>query len=245
MGNTSPVKTKTLTARNDRQLLYIKLINSQDLVFGLGPAGTGKTYIAAFKAAEALEKGEVKKIVVTRPIVEAGENIGFLPGDIGEKIDPYFIPIREALAERMGKGQFEYALKDGKIEFAPFAFMRGRTFNDAFVILDEAQNTTPSQMKMFLTRAGERSKLVVNGDLLQSDIQGPNGLLDAVKRFEGRQHVGVMKFGREDVVRSGLAALAVEAYEGEDTREQDDALGKLPDFIRNSSVKRIADEPYT
>lgn len=231
VGNTQPIKVKPLTARNERQGTYIKLINGNELVFGLGPAGTGKTYIAARLAAQALADRKVQKIVVTRPIVEAGENIGFLPGDMGEKIDPYFVPVREALIEGMGKGPFEYHYRNGTIEFAPFAFMRGRTFADAFVILDEAQNTTQAQMKMFLTRAGDRSKLIVNGDLLQSDIPGPNGLADAVKRFEGYMGVGVMKFRREDVVRSGLAALAVEAYEGEDTREQDEALGQLPLFI--------------
>lgn len=235
MGNTMPVKVKPLAPRNERQKTYIKLINGNDLVFGLGPAGTGKTYIAARMAAEALMDGRVKRIVVTRPIVEAGENLGFLPGDVGEKIDPYFIPVREALAEGLGKGRLEYALRNGDVEFAPFAFMRGRTFNDAVVILDEAQNTTVQQMKMFLTRAGERSKLIVNGDLLQSDIQGPNGLADAVKRFDGYRTVGVMKFRREDVVRSGLAALAVDAYEGEDTREQEEALGQLPLFIRGAN----------
>jgi phosphate starvation-inducible PhoH-like protein len=162
---------------------------------------------------------------------------------VSEKIDPYFVPMREALEARLGKGQVEYMLKFKQLEFVPFALMRGRTFDDAFVILDEAQNTTIPQMKMFLTRAGTGSKLVVNGDLLQSDIPGPSGLKDAVERFRGRPGVGMTVFKREDVVRSGLAKLAVEVYEDDDSREQTEVLGKLPGFITGN--KDQLDLPLT
>ena len=237
MRETRQEKVKELKPRNDRQARYLNQLRHETLTFGLGAAGTGKTYLAAFVAGDLLEAGVVDRIIVTRPIVEAGENLGFLPGDVMDKIGPYFVPIYEALCERLGSGQVQGMMASKRIEFVPFAFMRGRTFKNAFVILDEAQNTTPSQMKMFLTRAGERSKLSVNGDLLQSDIPGTNGLQDAVNRFRGKNGVGVTVFKREDVVRSTLAAIAVDAYEGDDGREQHEALGRLPDFVTRPSYE--------
>jgi phosphate starvation-inducible PhoH-like protein len=230
LGNTHPIKeAKPLTPRNHRQKTYINQIQTEDLTFGYGAAGTGKTFIAAYMAGDAYDKGEVKRIIVTRPIVEAGESLGFLPGGVDEKIDPYFIPVLEALEKRLGKGQVAYMREKGDLLFCPFAFMRGRTFDDAFIILDEAQNTSVTQMKMFLTRPGDRSKVVVNGDLKQSDIPGVNGLQDAVPRF--RNKAAMTFFLNSDVVRSPIAAMAVDAYDGEDLREQSESLGTLPLFI--------------
>lgn len=217
-------KMKTLTPKNEAQKAYLNSMRVNTLTIGLGPAGTGKTFLAAWEAADLLDSGDVKKIIVTRPIVEAGESLGFLPGEMEEKIDPYFVPVREAIERRLGKGATEYFLKSEAIEFVPLAYMRGRTFDDAFVILDEAQNTTPKQMKMFLTRVGHNTKLVVNGDLKQSDITGPNGLYDATERLTGIPGIRFCAFTRADVVRSGLAQVIVDAYEG------DEAI-PLPKFI--------------
>lgn len=235
LGNTHPIKeTRPLTPRNHRQKTYINQIQTEDLTFGYGAAGTGKTFIAAYLAGDAFANGDVKRIIVTRPIVEAGESLGFLPGGVDEKIDPYFIPVLEALEKRLGKGPVSYMREKGELMFVPFAFMRGRTFDDAFIILDEAQNTSPTQMKMFLTRPGDRSKVVVNGDLKQSDIPGVNGLQDAVVRFRGKAEMTF--FLNSDVVRSRIAAMAVDAYDGEDLREQSETLGALPDFITRDTT---------
>ena len=218
-------KMKTLTAKTAAQKTYLNSIHTHTLTFGLGPAGTGKTFLAAWTAADLFDRGEIKKIIITRPAVEAGENLGFLPGEMDEKIEPYFAPVREALERRLGKGPVEYFLKNEDIVFVPLAYMRGRTFDDAFVILDEAQNTTPKQMKMFLTRTGERTRLVVNGDLKQSDIPGTNGLWDASQRLHGIADINICTFTRADVVRSGLAQVIVDAYEGEEDAPT------LPSFI--------------
>lgn len=244
MGNTMPVpapaKAKVITAQNPAQARYLSLMAQNTLTFGLGPAGTGKTFLAAAFAAEQLQRGLVDKIYVTRPAVEAGENLGFLPGDMDEKTAPYFAPVLEALTYVMGAGRVKYALASKEIEFVPIAFMRGRSLHRAIVLIDEAQNTTPLQMKMLLTRAGQGTKLIVSGDLLQSDIApAPNGLRDAVLKFQGKPDVGLIKFRRDEVVRSGFAALAVEVYEG-NQGEQDDALEdgecKLPAFITQPAV---------
>ncbi len=219
---------KPVAPKNQAQKRYLNSFGSNTITIGLGPAGTGKTYLATTHAAELFAAGLIKKIIVTRPIVEAGEELGFLPGELEEKIAPYFVPVREDLERALGKGQVEYALKAGQIVFVPLAFMRGRTFNDAFIILDEAQNTTPKQMKMFLTRIGMGSKMVIEGDLRQSDIAGTNGLYDALAKLRDIPGIGVCKFTRADVVRSGLAQVIVEAYEG-DYDEGDDI--PLPDSI--------------
>lgn len=211
---TRPKRLKPVEARTEAQGHYLIAMDSFDLTFGVGPAGTGKTYVCGARAAEALEGGEASKIVITRPAREAGEELGFLPGDESEKYAPYIQPFRDVLEERMGKSKVEYLLKTGVIEAAPLAYMRGRSFKDAWVILDEAQNTTPEQMKMFLTRIGDNSKVIVNGDPRQKDVRGESGLQDAIHRVGHLSRVRVVEFGREDVVRSGLVQDIVEAYEG-------------------------------
>lgn len=226
---------KIIKPQSKAQATYLKLMDANELVFGLGPAGTGKTYLASAKAGDWFVNGDVEKIYVTRPAVEAGENLGFLPGELEEKIAPYFVPVIEALNDKLGAGRVKYMLASKQLEFVPIAFMRGRSLHNAAVIVDEAQNTTPTQMKMILTRAGQGTRYIVNGDLNQSDIEGPNGLRDAVLKFQGKPSVGVMKFGVDDVVRSRLAAMAVHAYEGED-KEQDEALYGLPPFITGEAA---------
>ena len=198
---------------NESQKRYINAINSYTLTFATGPAGCGKTWICAALAAQALENGTAEKIIITRPAVEAGESLGFLPGELEEKFDPYLTPFRDVLNERLGKSFADYLIKSGRIEAAPLAYMRGRTFKEAFVILDEAQNTTPTQMRMFLTRIGNDCKVIVNGDSSQKDIPGESGLDDAVTRLSHIPAVKHVRFTRDDVVRSGLTAEIVCAYE--------------------------------
>lgn len=205
--------TSPITAKNERQKRYISAINNFALTFATGPAGVGKTWLCAALAAQMLENNQIDKIIITRPAVEAGENLGFLPGEIEDKFDPYLQPFRDVLNERLGKTFVEYLIKIGRIEAAPLAYMRGRTFKDAFVILDEAQNTTPTQMKMFLTRIGQNTRVVVNGDITQKDIRGESGLADAVKKLSFIPAVKHIEFTREDVVRSGLVQEIVSAYE--------------------------------
>jgi len=211
----SPRRTnEILRAQNSAQQHYIDAIKKYCLTFGLGPAGTGKSYCAAALAAEALESGRIERIILTRPAVEAGETLGFLPGDVNEKFGVYIDAFRDILNERLGGGTVDYCLRHGRIVAAPLAFMRGKTFGEnTFVILDEAQNTTPSQMKMFLTRIGEECKVVINGDLIQSDIRGRNGLADAVDKLADLAKVYVHQFEREDIVRSGLVRDIIDRYE--------------------------------
>ncbi|MBP8924794.1 MAG: PhoH family protein [Pseudomonadales bacterium] len=203
-----------LEARTPSQKRYIAAIREHNLTFGIGPAGTGKSYCAGALAAQALESGQVDRIILTRPAVEAGEQLGFLPGDIDEKFSPYIDAFRDILNERLGAGTVDYCLRHGRIVASPLAYMRGKTFDSrTFVVLDEAQNTTPAQMKMFLTRIGEDSKVVVNGDVRQSDIRGPNGLADAVALLRGLLGVYVHCFERADIVRSGLVRDIIDRYE--------------------------------
>lgn len=203
-----------LTARTAAQQAYINAIKHHCLTFGIGPAGTGKSYCAGALAAEALESGRIERIILTRPAVEAGEQLGFLPGELEEKYAVYIDAFRDILNERLGRGVVDYCLRHGRIVGAPLAYMRGKTFNEnTFVILDEAQNTTPAQMKMFLTRIGENSKVVINGDVRQSDIRGPNGLEDAVARVQGLPGVHIHSFEREDIVRSGMVRHILDRYE--------------------------------
>ena len=211
----SPHRLKTpLQAQTPAQQRYINAIKSHCLTFGIGPAGTGKSYCAGALAAEALESGRIERIILTRPAVEAGEQLGFLPGELEEKFAVYIDGFRDILNERLGRGVVDYCLRHGRIAAAPLAFMRGKTFNNnTFVILDEAQNTTPTQMKMFLTRIGENCKVVVNGDIRQSDVRGPNGLADAIGRVRGLPGVYVHEFEKEDIVRSGLVRELMERYE--------------------------------
>lgn len=203
-----------LSARTPAQQRYINAIKSHCLTFGIGPAGTGKSYCAGALAAAALESGRIERIILTRPAVEAGEQLGFLPGALDEKFSVYIDAFRDILNERLGAGTVNYNLRHGRIVAAPLAFMRGKTFGpDTFVVLDEAQNTTVAQMKMFLTRIGEDCKVVINGDVKQSDIRGINGLEDALQRVEGLAGVYVHQFDRDDIVRSGLVRDLIDRYE--------------------------------
>jgi phosphate starvation-inducible PhoH-like protein len=205
-----PVRIKTLGQRR-----YVEAIRRQDIVFGIGPAGTGKTYLAVAMAVAALKRGDVKRIVLTRPAVEAGENLGFLPGDLQEKVDPYLRPIYDALYDVYGPEQVQRALERGSIEIAPLAYMRGRTLDDSFVILDEAQNTTAEQMKMFLTRLGFGSKMVITGDVTQIDLPPgrPSGLVQAERILRGIDGIAFCHFSGDDVVRHHLVQRIIEAYE--------------------------------
>lgn len=206
---------KELKPLSERQAAYDRAIQSGVITFGIGPAGTGKTWWAAARAAEALREDQIERIIVTRPAVEAGESLGFLPGELDEKYEPYFRPVRDALEEILGSGATEYMLKAGRIEARPLGLIRGATFKNAWVLLDEAQNTTPTQMKLFLTRIGENAKMIINGDLTQKDIPGPSGLADALDRLRGLEGVRVIRFGREDIVRSGMCQLIASRYETE------------------------------
>ena len=212
-----PIRTKKkeVFPQSANQAKLIKAIQSTDLCFALGPAGTGKTYLAAAKAIESLSTGAVDRIILSRPALEAGEQIGFLPGDMKEKVDPYLRPIYDALEDMIPRSQLEKKLESGQIEIAPLAFMRGRTLNDAFVILDEAQNTTITQMKMFLTRLGHHSKMVITGDLSQIDLRSniPSGLEDAMRRLPGIKGISFVKFNEIDVFRHPLVAKVVKAYD--------------------------------
>ena len=212
---TKPVRVEPFAPRTEAQARYAASIASQTLTFGVGPAGTGKTYVVATIAAEALLAREIERIVITRPICEAGEKLGFLPGDMKEKTDLYMAPLVDVLNRRLGRSHVEALLKAERIQVLPLAFMRGYSLRDAYVILDEAQNTTPGQMKMFLTRMEDTAKVIVDGDLSQRDIPGPSGLADALDRLTGKPGVGVVRFTRADIVRSGFVQMVVDAYSNE------------------------------
>ena len=207
---------KTIRAKTMGQRIYINAMKRNDLVFGIGPAGTGKTFLAVVYAAKQLRKGSVKRIVLTRPAVEAGESLGFLPGDLKEKVDPYLRPLYDGLNTVLGREQTQRLIERGVIEIAPLAYMRGRTLDDAFVILDEAQNTTHAQMKMFLTRLGFGSKMVVTGDQTQIDLPKgvKSGLKEAVKKLSGVSGISIMKMDQSDVVRHPLVSKVINRYEG-------------------------------
>ncbi|WP_407946697.1 PhoH family protein [Pararhizobium mangrovi] len=216
-------RKKTIAARSQMQDAYIRAMDRSSLVFGVGPAGTGKTYLAVAHAAQRLERGEVERIVLSRPAVEAGERLGFLPGDMKEKIDPYLRPLYDALYDMIPGDKVERALTAGVIEIAPLAFMRGRTLSNAVVILDEAQNTTSIQMKMFLTRLGENASMVVTGDPSQVDLPRGmrSGLIEALKVLHGVEGVTTCRFREGDVVRHPLVARIVAAYEAGETPDGD------------------------
>lgn len=208
-------KGKAIRSKTLGQSHYITAIQKKDIVFGIGPAGTGKTYLAVVFAVQALKNGQVKRIVLTRPAVEAGESLGFLPGDLQEKVDPYLRPLYDALNDMMGGEQVARSIERGLIEIAPLAYMRGRTLEDSFVILDEAQNTTPEQMKMFLTRLGIGSKMVITGDLTQIDLPKgkSSGLRDAWDKLQNIKDIGFIALTESDVVRHSLVQKIIEAYE--------------------------------
>ena len=218
-GGTEPLVLRTrrsdLAGRTPNQHLYLDNILAHDITFGIGPAGTGKTFLAVACAVDALERDAVKRIILTRPAVEAGERLGFLPGDLSQKIDPYLRPLYDALYDLLGFDRTQKMFEKQAIEIAPLAYMRGRTLNHAFVILDEAQNTTPEQMKMFLTRIGFGSKAVVTGDITQIDLQRTqrSGLVDAVDILEDVRGIAFCGFTSADVVRHPLVARIVDAYE--------------------------------
>jgi phosphate starvation-inducible PhoH-like protein len=222
--NSGNGSTKAITIKTSRKHIHIRSINQQnyvnaiadkDAIFAIGPAGTGKTYLAVARAVEALESLNVRRIVLVRPAVEAGEKLGFLPGDLSEKVDPYLRPIYDALYEFLGFEKVNKLIEKHIIEVAPLAFMRGRTLNDSFIILDEAQNTTVPQMKMFLTRMGFGSKMVITGDITQIDLANPSesGLLDATNVLKDMEDIAFCEFDSQDVVRNQLVKLIVNAYD--------------------------------
>ena len=223
------VQPKTLGQKE-----YINLIKNNDITFGIGPAGTGKTYLAVAMAVKAFKRDEVSRIILTRPAVEAGENLGFLPGDLKDKVDPYLRPLYDALFDMLGADKFNKYLERGLIEVAPLAFMRGRTLDNAFIILDEAQNTTKEQMKMFLTRLGFGSKAVVTGDLTQTDLpeNKKSGLLHAKDVLKGVEGIGSITLTQRDVVRHELVQRIIIAYDNYDKRQEELKIKRI-DKINN------------
>jgi phosphate starvation-inducible PhoH-like protein len=215
------VRKKVIAARTPMQAEYIRMMQEKEAVFGIGPAGTGKTYLAVAQAVALFEQEKIERIILSRPAVEAGENLGFLPGDLKEKVDPYLRPLYDALYDTMGSEKAEKRILSKDIEIAPLAFMRGRTLSNAFVILDEAQNTTSMQMKMFLTRLGEGSRMVITGDPSQIDLPRgeTSGLLEAIEILKPVPEVGVIRFNSKDVVRSALVSKIVTAYDARDRKK--------------------------
>jgi phosphate starvation-inducible protein PhoH and related proteins len=236
-GESDEIRTRKrrISARSANQAVYIRALRERELVFGLGPAGTGKTYLAVATAVDMMMSGAVERIVLSRPAVEAGERLGFLPGDLREKVDPYLRPLYDALYDMLPGEQVMKRLNSGEIEVAPLAFMRGRTLANAFVILDEAQNTTPVQMKMFLTRLGENARMAVTGDLSQVDLPpgAQCGLRDAVDTLTGVEGVAMIEFTEADVVRHPLVSRIVRAYDQRDRRAQAAPRAKKRDDRRS------------
>lgn len=214
-------KKEVIRARTPKQMEYYQKVRSNDVVFSIGPAGTGKTFLAVAMALSALRANEVSRIILSRPAVEAGESLGFLPGDISEKIDPYLRPLLDALADMVSPDKLKSMLERRIVEIIPLAYMRGRTLNNSFIILDEAQNSTRMQMKMFLTRLGQNSKAIITGDITQVDLAArvESGLLDVHRLFSGIRGIEFLEFGKTDVVRHRLVAEIVEAYERDAVRK--------------------------
>lgn len=212
MGDPRKLRPRPLEAQTEAQGRYLSAMTSSTIVFGLGPAGTGKTYCAAAWAAEKLLDKKISRIIITRPNVEVGTPMGFLPGELEEKYAPYLAPFRSVMIERMGIGAYETGLKNEKICPEPLGYMRGKTFDDAVVILDEAQNCTPAEMKMFLTRIGKNCTVIIDGDPQQQDIPGTSGLADAVRRLAHLEDVMVVEFDEDDIVRSGIVREILRAY---------------------------------
>ncbi|SFI97180.1 phosphate starvation-inducible protein PhoH [Terrisporobacter glycolicus] len=231
----NPVQPKTLGQKE-----YVDLIGNNDITFGIGPAGTGKTYLAVAMAVRAFKNDEVSRIILTRPAVEAGESLGFLPGDMKDKVDPYLRPLYDALFDMLGPDRFNKYLERGTIEVAPLAFMRGRTLDNAFIILDEAQNTTPEQMKMFLTRLGFGSKTVVTGDITQTDLPNnkKSGLVQATKILSNVSGIGSIALSEKDVVRHELVQRIIRAYEKFEKKEEFNLNKKQETKIKDNSTKK-------
>lgn len=210
----SEKSTRQIIPRNAAQKRYLEEIESREMIFGIGPAGTGKTYLAVFSAVKALNSHKVERIILARPAIETGEKLGFLPGSLQEKIDPYMRPLYDALNDMIEPAKLDWLLDKQIIEIAPLAFMRGRTLNDSFIILDEAQNTTSEQMKMFLTRMGYGSKIVINGDITQIDLppEKESGLVEALKFLQDVPGIGIFEFSTQDVVRHNLVQKVINAY---------------------------------
>lgn len=221
-----PIKSKTLGQKE-----YIRAMNENTVVFGIGPAGTGKTYLAVAKAVTAFRKKEVSRIIITRPAVEAGEKLGFLPGDLQMKVDPYLRPLHDALFEMIGTESYNNYVEKGLIEVAPLAYMRGRTLDNSYIILDEAQNTTPEQMKMFLTRIGFGSKAIITGDITQIDLPDGkrSGLKEAIKILSDVEDLAFCYFSHQDVVRHPLVQKIIQAYEKYDAKRQKNDRGGMND----------------
>lgn len=229
-------KGKSIQPKTLGQKEYIKLIQNNDITFGIGPAGTGKTYLAVAMAVKAFKKDEVSRIILTRPAVEAGESLGFLPGDLKDKVDPYLRPLYDALFDMIGPDKFNKYLERGTIEVAPLAFMRGRTLDNAFIILDEAQNTTPEQMKMFLTRLGFGSKAVVTGDITQTDLpdKKKSGLVQATRILKDIPGIGSITLSDRDVVRHELVQRIIRAYDKFD-KEEEFRRSKVKERLNNKN----------
>ena len=220
--NVSSIKQiKPIQAKNKAQDLFMSAIKTHTLIFGLGPAGTGKSYCTAAMAAQALIAGDIDRIIFTRPAVEAGNSMGFLPGKLDEKFDPYFSAFKSCLISNAGKGVVECAIKNGNIIVEPLAYMRGKTFNRAFVVLDEAQNCSPEEMKMFMTRIGKQSTIVINGDLSQKDIRCYSGLHDAISRIHKVKGVYVHEFDYQDIVRSDIVKDIIMCYDNTEQKIQE------------------------
>ena len=216
---------KKIFAKTTGQLQYLRSIKEKDLVFGIGPAGTGKTYLAVATAVKALKEKKIEKIILTRPAIEAGERLGFLPGDLQDKVDPYLRPLYDALLDFLGLEVYQRFMEKGIIEVAPLAYMRGRTLNDAYIILDEAQNTTPAQMKMFLTRFGFGSKVIVTGDVTQVDLpkETQSGLSQAVTILQSLEGIGIVHLDESDIIRHRLVADIVRAYSAYQSMQRGEA----------------------
>lgn len=217
------IRIPQLEPQTENQSHYIHSMDHFTITFGLGCSGTGKTFCAVHKSAQMLEEGRIDRIVLTRPAVETDEELGFIPGEIEDKYEPYIRPVREIFDSRWGRGHFKGLIHSERIVAAPLAYMRGSSFHRSFVLFDEAQNATPGQMKMFLTRIGRGTKVAINGDHRQSDIDGMNGLMDAVHKIEHLKGVNVVEFGQDDIVRAGIVGDIVRAYEGVDIQEITDS----------------------
>ncbi|MCO6467200.1 MAG: PhoH family protein [Bradyrhizobiaceae bacterium] len=231
-------KREVIRARTPKQMEYYKKVQKNDLVFCIGPAGTGKTFLAVAMALSALRANEVTRIILSRPAVEAGESLGFLPGDISEKVDPYLRPLLDALSDMVSPDKLKSMIERRIVEIVPLAYMRGRTLNNSFIILDEAQNATRTQMKMFLTRLGQQSKAIVTGDVTQVDLghRSESGLMDVARLFGGISGIEFVEFGKVDVVRHRLVAEIVSAYERFDEQAQHKHQGKHSDGNGSSAA---------